>query len=292
MKAKYFIYLGLGMIFLSLIMMVSNVDNIVDSISDKMKYERKELEVDPVNIEKIVTATFNSNVILLPTDSDKIKITYYENKYIKYNHQTEGNILTFEGKKTSSSPFRWLLFWGNKTITIEIPNNLVLNYYIKTSNGRMEAHHLEVADLEFRTSNSSIEISDMESQNDIIMYTSNGSVYFKDIKADDMVDIRTSNGSIDLNNVVSKIIKGNSSNGKIVFKGITSNDITLRTSNGRIDGTVVGINGDYAKYMRTSNGHVTIDGSRVDKNYQTDKDKNKKINFSTSNGSIELEFRN
>ena len=156
------------MIVLSLIMMVSNIDNILDSIGDKIKYERKELEIDPVNIEKIIADTFDSNVILLPTDSDKIKITYYETKYLKFNYQTEGNVFTFEGKRTKSSPFSWFIFWGNKTTTIEVPNNLVLKYNIKTSNGRMEAYHLKVADLEFRTSNSSIEISDMESQNDIV----------------------------------------------------------------------------------------------------------------------------
>lgn len=289
--AKNFMYIGLALIVMSIVMMGFNFDKIIDSISKNAEYETKEIEVEAGNLNNIVIKSINADVKVVPTNEDKIKITYYETKYLKYEQNNDGNTFSLEGEQKGIFPFSWFFFWKSKTMKIEVPLSLVLDFNIKTSNGKMEVNNLDFSNLEFRTSNGSIELTDVDSSNDITLNTSNGSVIFKQVTAKDLIDMRTSNGSINLDNVNSSIINGHSSNGRIVFDSLKATDITFRTSNGRIEGNVVGENKDYAKYMRTSNGHVTIDGNRVDKTYQADRDKNQKVDLSTSNGSIDLEFK-
>lgn len=84
--------------------------------------------------------------------------------------------------------------------------------------------------------------------------TSDNPIEFDTVRAANM-DLRTSNSKLNLTNVISSgKLWGETTNGKIEAKQIKGERISLKTTNGKITGTVLGKMRDYRITSKTTNG--------------------------------------
>ena len=117
-------------------------------------------------------------------------------------------------------------------ITVNIPENLVKNLKIETSNSKIEAENLDIDYVEFTTSNGKISLSSVAA-NSIVCKTSNSKISAKDIEADTL-ECTTTNGKIVLETLDVRKIDARYTNGSINIDTIKSNakELSLNSTNG------------------------------------------------------------
>ncbi len=213
------------------------------------------------NVKNINIDVKEKDVRIIKVSSPDVKIKYVYREDGTYTFEQIGNSITL---KENYDFFNYFDYWnfndllslGEKMVIIEIPEDLVLENLI------------------INTSNSRVNLSEIEVSNKLKIDTSNSSLSLSDITTDEFI-IDTSNGKVMLNNITSTSIQVDTSNGKITLNNITSNDILVDTSNADINFDTVHAN------------NVTIDTSN--RNVDLKDVFTKRINIDTSNGNISYE---
>jgi DUF4097 and DUF4098 domain-containing protein YvlB len=119
----------------------------------------------------------------------------------------------------------------------------------------------------------------------------NGEIELTNIESFNNIDGRNSNGSIFLDGVIGKNLDFVTSNGKITTSNISFDNLKLITSNGEIEASVLGIKSEYKIRISTSLGSRYIDGEKVDQSIFNTNQENY-ITIQSSNSSVRLNFDN
>lgn len=305
--SKVIVFIGFGLLCLSFIISRFNVYNLINPFININKDDYKEKEYTSYSsLDKIVIDIHNENIKIIPTSNDYIKITYYESDNMKYIITEDLNKLNV-ARKTIIKFFNFNWNFLDTTMIVEIPEEMIINYDIKTSNAFINIENLKVNQSKFVTSNDNITLENIQTDGYLELKTSNASIELDDVIADD-INVKTSNDKIIINYVEANSIKGSTSNDNLELTSITADEINLKSSNGsininnidariiylktsndRIEGDIIGTFDEFQKDIRTSNDRIEIDNyeySRiVDK---TTKDR--KLTLKTSNGKIDIRF--
>ncbi|MFA5005990.1 MAG: DUF4097 family beta strand repeat-containing protein [Candidatus Izemoplasmatales bacterium] len=251
-------------------------------------------DVGTLELVKLVFA--NKRIDVVPSETDQIRIVYYETAEDPVVVTEDATSLAFEEELDFGFEwfdFQWLWpispeYYG---CTLYLPADAVLSLDLTTSNGGIDiAGMTALTGIDAYTSNGEINLLDVDVAGDLEMVSSNGAFDVENVTAFGKVTFRTSNGKISIDGLVALgevVLK--TSNGPVDVDGLVADDLEVDTSNGRIDVAIVG---DYAHYrilMETSNGDMYIDGEeKNDGRYNTSLEPT--IDLDTSNGDVRLNF--
>lgn len=288
--SKLVLVIGLCLLCLGLAISKFDIDTLLQPFYDESKYEKLEIIVEPTeNLNKIVIKTNNDNIIIKPTSGEQVKITYYESDDDYYNYDIIDGVLTLKNKeKIKFFDINFNLYYKNEII-IEVPIEMLLNYDIKTSNGKLKTNNIVANNLNFKTSNGKIEINNTTINGSLSIKTSNGRINLDKVSAK-KINGSSSNGGIKLINVTTNRLELSTSNGRIEFENLDSPYIQLKTSNGKILGSVEGKATEYKRYMKTSDSKIIVDGTEYSNKIDDSKANKYYIYLKTSNGRIEVDF--
>jgi len=242
-----------------------------------------EKEVDVNTVNRIVVRTENEEVnivgVTLPVETgwddikvtktlDVIKVSHSEpaNGRWGYDVRIEGDELIVErwSEEVFMQVFPWFVT-GLEPIKIEVPEGMIANIDVETSNARINISGVgsemeEVSpdmNIVARTSNGGIRIDEVRGKK-IVAETSNGRVELRNYHGFEKVGVETSNGAVLLWSGSAKETTVETSNSRIVFVDLLSTNLNLNTSNSSVEGSVVGKREDFGISLRTSNGSVSM----------------------------------
>lgn len=264
-----------------------------DALKDELELTEVTYTYDKTRFSTIDLSFENNPVVILPSETDDIVITF---NYDQYETVTETKTETGLGIKVTSKWYERLFFgsmvfnfnmFENRTVYVYLP---VAQYslHVSTSNGAIRLSDLSLGITTLRSSNGAITVKDSSFVGLLKNVTSNGTISLNNITAQ-IIENTTSNGPIILDNLTADTIKASSSNGRISGTNITSDYLTTSTSNGSIDLNINGAFADFKVKTRTSNGDVEINNQ----NYGNDtyhESKTPFVSAITSNGDIDLTF--
>ena len=245
-------------------------------IFQKAEYTLKELSYEQTEIKDFSIILSNREVVIIPSDTDQIVITYYESEYDWFEVETDGEQLEIINRTKWYIGISWGLF------------NIVSDEYTKVE------IQLPIAvidyEIDITTSNGTIDLNDLTQLKELKLKSSNGTIRVNDVHVTDYFKLDTSNGKILVDNVSSDVLMiVHTSNGEINLDNVTTNDIDASTSNGPIEVRIIGQYEDYRVEMDTSNGSNYIDGEERNDSVYNPLQSNE-IKLDTSNGSIRLYF--
>ncbi len=136
--------------------------------------------IEAAQAEHIIIDVRDRLINVTPSNDDQIHISYYQNnkEYYEINLSND-KILTIEGIYNKE----WMDFIGkitdieNRTITLNIPNNLIDELYISTTN-------------------EDVSLSDIEINNNITIVTNGSNIFFDKINVYDSITLNAKNGNI------------------------------------------------------------------------------------------------
>lgn len=305
--SKIILILGLGLICLALILSAFNIKKIINPFFDRGNdYNEETIEFNINDVDKLDIDTSDEKIIILPTNQDSIKITYYENEDQTYNIINENKTIIMK-KSQKLRFFHFNINFFIPSIKIEIPKEKLLDYDIQTSNSKIEVKDLNINNAILKTSNGSVELDNLNFNNNInittsnakieldniigrqlMIKTSNGTIELENIKAE-IIDAKTSNAKIDTDNIKTDKILLKTSNGSIFFEKLDCPNIELKTSNAKIKGELIKDINNYSKDIETSNADIDIKGTEYGKKILDKNNNNLILVIKSSNGKIIIE---
>ena len=247
----------------------------------------------------LVVNDSNTAVEIETVDSDELVVTMYETDNDYYTVERVGDTITVT--KHHENTFQLFGYWfeDGATLVIEVPEQYMNKITVDASNGSITTTDVVAQELDFKTSNASINLEGETQVDDITLKSSNGSLNMDDVICENTIKATTSNASINTYNVTSDSMTFTSSNGSINAEELTGKNIELttsnaivefedvtvtdslnvKTSNGRIEGSLAGSETDYSISCDTSNGDCDVPTSSG----------NIKITLKTSNASVTIE---
>jgi len=191
---------------------------------------------------------------------------------------------------------------GDEGIEIALPADCRVRVEAITSNARVSAEGVCFAEpLKLGSSNAPVAMTNVSCDKEITVRTSNGRIALEGVNAGS-AGLNTSNGPISLSGstfiggltvtgsnghirlsevTVEGALKARTSNGPVRLEGVRCPDVTVKSSNGAVSGTLVGRREDYTVSASTVNGSVRP---------ATGGSGSKRLNVSTSNASVSIEF--
>ena len=309
------IIIGVVLVIASFVIVEFSGTNMLDSIRDfseekqsNLTYEEQTFTTD--NLAEINVKTHNDLVkVVSSPDIDQVKVEYYTTDNIKFEINKHDSELSI--KKRETNPRWWFLNFNfdERQIVIHVPADSVFDYDLVTSNGSIELTGISVDELDIETSNALVRLDNIKARDEISIETSNAKIDLNNVKSPSDIDIKTSNGLISLTGVdasaiwtktsnalvaftetTANTIWAKTSNGRIELDRLASGDITLDTSNATVQGSIVGVAGDFRKDISTSNGEILINESEYGKKVKDDQGA-KKLVISTSNARVDISFK-
>lgn len=240
--------------------------------------EKHEKNISNIDNPELVFQGVNGKILLKTWEEDKVHVNaicQVRKKDLDLNNPIYS--IYEDGNKVIFKP-SFTRHLGTK-LEIKIPKKEYEKIHLMTTNGRIQASELNLKHLVCNTTNSTVNLSDVESPQ-IDIDTKNGKIRLEDIKATNLV-LNTSNSTIQLTDVKSTDIKATTKNGKIILEDVITDSVLAKTSNASIN-----ITDSKARVFdtETSNGKINIhdiDINRLDDLY-----------MKTSNASIEANFTN
>lgn len=249
----------------------------------------------------------NTSVRLEPSYDNKVSLTYYENDAVYYTvKQSEDGKLSV----TMTDNMKWYDYFLNISdayfdFTIAVPEDYEGDIRVRTSNGEIDISNIKAGDLNLSTDNSVIKAERLSVDVNIQLDSSNGKISVSDVIAGGSIICGTSNSEILIDNCAAENISAESSSGAIGIKNTSSRgELIAETSNSNI--TLGSVSAGASIVCASSNGSVKgeIYGSISDFTIKTDTSNgrsnlpthmrggDKKLDISTSNGDISIDFIN
>ena len=306
--AKYSIIIGLALVFISIIFSAGNLNHLWESFDGLGNHSQNEHIVINDDIESLVINVRNMRVRIKGFSGDNIRINY------RHDERNPISITEYDGVLSIQKEYNrnWQLFSLNFRIpelVIKVPSDLILYYNIASTNASINVNNLNILDSTFRTSNSSITLSNINTDYNLEVRSANGRINLDNLEAELIIaqssnarinasnilaydlSLTSSNGRISIQDIETEKVNITTSNSRIDFRNLDSNDIELRSSNGRIEGSIIGNREDFQKNIRTSNGRIMIDGENHGTIINDRIELDQIIRAQTSNGRIDLTFR-
>jgi len=308
--AKYSILLGLALIFIAIIFSFRDLDRLWESFNINIGYTTSEY-IATEEINAVYVNTYNMRVEIRRFNGDNIKVTYSspERGPITINENNGILSLNRETSRPRIQIFNVNFNFRVPDILIEVPGDLIIRYNITTTNARITVYDTEMLESNFRTSNSSISLTNVHSNYLLDLRSNNGRINLDEVNSEKVVantsnsrinavgvitsdiSLTSSNGNIFASDIVSENVNLTTSNSRITLNNLRGTNIDLRTSNGRIEGSIIGNPEDFRREMRTSNGRININGNNHGTVINDFGDAEQSIRAHTSNSSINLNFR-
>ena len=269
-------------------------------------------------VTKIETGTFNkvhislenSNIQVLDSVDDTIKIVYFEREANTYTYSAEECFLQLTEHSRFSLfscqgfnfrtetaklylPVGWegMLKIEATNGSLKLENRIGLKRLaMYSTNGTIVLTNADVSEyVDLDTTNGSIEVNGVKASRYIKMETTNGSIEIDDVETAEYISAETTNGKIDCTKVVSEELEFDTTNGDIDVNNATFKNLKADTTNSGIHVIIRGIQEDFNIEMNTVNGSVYLNGEKVSKGtISTGKEKD--ITLITTNGSVKLNF--
>lgn len=310
--SKITIISGFGLIVISLIFASFNLSKLINPFikSDPGEYTEYTKYVSNINdLNSLVINSTDEKITIKSTDSSEITITYYESERTKYDFRETSESVSLKKVVDKIQFFDFNINLFMPSITVFIPKELVIGYDIKSSNAKIVFSNLNIKESVIETSNSRIDLIDINSLEKLRLITSNGGINLEKVSARG-IEMRTTNAGITISESIFNSINGKTSNGKIVLSdtiikdsillkttnsGVKFNDliaksIDIETSNGKIEGSLNANSKEYKKDFKTSNGNIWIDNMKYAEYFKDSEETNKLIKLKTSNSSIKINF--
>lgn len=200
----------------------------------------------------------NGSIILNQIDGNKLRIRalcQYKMGFFRQNNESFYNFIVEENRVIFKPKYN-----NNISVTLEVslPRKHYNEVLLNSSNGRITVKGLDSHTLICTTTNSSLDIANVNSQN---------------------INLTTKNGRIECKDLDSDTIKAYTKNSNILFLDVNSPDIDIKTTNARIE--IDNINTETI-ICKTSNDSIKV--------HNTDINKIRDIKLITSNGSISSDF--
>lgn len=247
------------------------VDKIVNYFNEDENYEAESFtsteEVDKINLQFV-----NRNVKVIRAEIDHVQIDYFvsDKDPIEVSESNGEIIMTNKVRWRVFSVFRYVST-EKRTVSVTLPNDLVLDVEIETTNGSIGLENL----------------ADVKS---VLLESTNGSITVKGVNSLQDIEVETVNGGLNVQNVTANKIILETTNGGITVFEATSDDIRLQSTNG---GMNVNINGNFENYrvnVRTTNGRIRF-GDLVLASGIMNPNAEKNLEIKTTNGSVDLSFK-
>jgi hypothetical protein len=266
------------------------------------KFDRKINKYTNKN-QNIIVEDRNIPVYIEKSQDDFIHFEYFENENESYEITDNGTI-----RFTKLTKYKWYEIIFNFNIQsvylkIFIPDSYSGYLDVRTRNGKITLFDISAKEMRLVSSNGSVNIEKCNVANDLIASTSNASINIEGVNVVGRGNLKTSNGKIDVFSINAVELIAQTSNSSInVEKLEIMNTLTLVTSNGKIRFQEINVKSDIR--METSNSSIIGKINSSIKEYKirstTSNGSNnlpqsldlgiKKLDISTSNGSINVEF--
>lgn len=259
-----------------------------DSKAEHFSPGVRTIKARPGLVKSITVRDRNNRLILRGWDRDEIVIHHPETERVQYDFTLEDGQLSLI--RTPMEIGINFFFFENRSkemseVTLDVPHELAADLNLRTTNGRLSAeqvncwgkaslmtgngalelHQFSAKDITAKTSNGSLTLSGVSSQQELFATTSNGRIRADKIKATGKLTLKTSNGSLEVHE-------------------LESPEIALGSSNGKIHGTLPGSMADYTIVSGTSNGK-----NNLPRNQQGG---SRQLSVHTSNARIDISFEN
>lgn len=228
----------------------------------------QETTVIPVTdgTEKIYLDNLHGNIAIRsgPVENIEIQTTVYVASTIdkdKAREIADASKIEFSGDKTlriAAKGQKYTFFiWKQSPVmhlVVTLPDPLLADVELKSSNGEIEALNLAVEQrFQAISTNGKIQVTDVRGE--VLAQSTNGSVAMKDI--DGKATAKSTNGSIKVGNVSQDLILA-TTNGSLVAENIEG-DINARTTNGAVK--IFGAGGNVE--ADSTNGSIDVDSRLV-----------------------------
>lgn len=228
-------------------------------------YVEKTYTAEAEGVGSVVLDAENKAVKVIPSDTDKITISYVEGPNDTYTFSDENGVLSMKSRLDDGSVFWNFRRSDDETvkITVTVPSSYKGDFSIVTTNSYIGIGDFKsVGTLKCKTQNSAIQLDGL-SANAVSCETQNGAITLTNVSAEESLSAQTQNAIITLD-------------------GVSSPDISLETQNAIISGTVSGSREDY-----------TVDASTTNavSNLQSGGSGSKKLKVRTTNAIISISFQ-
>lgn len=235
--------------------LASKIGNVIEStfykVSDSLSNLDSDYKIFNNYSGKVIKSIRTENLeekinLYVKNHHDKIQVYQWENDYVEvianinydeseYNRDYEFIIHEINdqnhyiGVDTNKSNKGYSV-----KLSVNIPQALVENLNIETSNSKIEADNLDIDHAKFTSTNGKITIDSIKATN-IICKTTNNKITARDIDSDTLECI-TTNGKIVLDTINARKIDARNSNGSINIDNLRSNakEVNLNSTNGGI----------------------------------------------------------
>ncbi len=201
-------------------------------------------------------------IIVTPSASENINISYTSHKTKQYTLKTENNSLFFESVPKRNLNLQWYdyigLNWGVKDnkILLEVPENFQAEVNLKTKYGDISVSNIN-GKIYAKASYGDIEI-DRASDN-IQAECDFGDIEIRNVSAPS-IDLSNKCGDIEIKNS-SGDIQAECDLGDIEFENISAQNIKFKNHCGDIEGTINGSQNDYTVNTETHSGKNSLQRS-------------------------------
>jgi len=237
-KMKYIIaaillVAGLGIAFVGFA--IGGFD--IKRISTVPPYEQR-MYMEKETVNAIHLNDENVRVVFSSSTEDYVRVDYFENKNETYAiENVNGKLsITKEIKGRLGQTFFAIDFTTEDIrIVITVPESFRGDVFLKTSNSSVELSDLIADNVRVDTSNGRINVKKTDVLGILELSTSNASIFTEQVMVSDSAVLHSSNGkiSVEHSDFSGKVV-GITSNAGFNFKEVSAESYDLKTSNGKI----------------------------------------------------------
>ena len=245
------------------------------SISQNTEWEEKHYSFDVDEVISFKLTDHNNPVIVRRSSNDKINVTCFDSERQFYEVTDNNGKIVFE----FTDNLRFWEYFGfdfdttDRTIIIEFPTTDA-SLDISTSNSSINVSELDCSNkAEFRTSNAPITLNDCFFGASLTLNTSNDSISTENVTAGE-IEADTSNDPLNFTNLACASLHATTSNGSVVMENVdVNNELIISTSNGSVEMEKINVKNELI--ISTSNDDITFSDISA-----------ASYDFTSSNGSI------
>ena len=255
--------------------------------SGNVGFEKKE-EVITDDFDNIKISEISHDIKIVESDSDEVKVEYYDSEKYVHNVDVKGDTLTIGVNSYSEGTpwWEWVTFdvdWiygetnGDYQLIVYLPEgeygcleldsissemNVPEGYAfedmtVNTTSGDIVAECSVTGSLKISSVSGEIKLAN-GTPSDVDINTTSGNVDIDDMTVAGLINISTISGEITLTNVVTDDVDINTTSGDIVFKDLTTETANIDTTSGEVTGTIAG---DHEYDTSTVSGDIDLPSS-------------------------------
>ena len=241
---------------------------------------------DASQIDYIVIAEHNRNVVFKPLTSSDVRVQYHTATFLRYELNLAEGLLTIDSYDDSHWYDKLLMLYNttDPTLTVYLPPDYSGKLVVWGENGSIELSGLaNASDVKLTTSAGTITASDLTIARNLIAQNDNGAVTLTNVQAGGEVRLSSVNTPLTADGISCRTLNMETTNGLITVSRISEDvqALDLKTSNASIEGSICGAETDFTITAESSNSHSSLQnrtgGSRI-------------LNACTTNGAISITF--